>query len=107
MKSNRHEKIAHMIKEVAATYIERESNREALITITRVEIINRGRGAIIFFTVLPERAEEAALNFLKRKRPEIREELTEVLRIHPIPFLDVEIDNGEKARQTIDALLKE
>lgn len=103
----RGEKIAQVVQQVAATFIERESNKQALITVTRVEVINRGRGAMIYFTVLPESGEEAAFNFLKRKRPDIREILTKQLRIHPIPFLDVEIDKGEKARQTIDALLKE
>ena len=104
---DRSHKVAEGIQQIAATYIERESNKQALITVTHVEIAERGKQATIFISVLPESYEEAALNFLKRKRAELRNELRDKLRIHPIPFLDVAIDKGEKARHTIDALLRE
>jgi ribosome-binding factor A len=107
MSSNRTEKIQDQIREVAAHLIERESNKTALITVTRVDLAERGRTATIYISVLPESGEESAINFLKRKRRELKEAVKDRLNIHPIPFLDVMIDKGEKARQTIDALLKE
>ncbi len=100
-------KIEEAIREVAATIIERESNKTALITITRTEVHERGKKATILFSVLPESKEESALNFLKRKRPLIREELKKRISRFVIPFVDVAIDKGEKARQTIDTLLRE
>lgn len=107
MNSNRMYKIEEQIRETAAQHIERESNKTALITITRVVVEERGRRATIYCTVLPVGSEESALNFLKRQRSAIRDEVKKRLNVHTIPFLEIEIDKGEKARQTIDALLKE
>jgi ribosome-binding factor A len=107
MQSERQTKIEEQLTHLAATFIERESNKTALITVTRAELRERGRKGVLFVSVLPESGEDAALNFLKRKRAELREYIKKQLPIHPLPFLDVEIDKGEKARHTIDALLKE
>ena len=100
-------KIEEQIKEVAAHVIERESNKTALITITRVELFEKGRKAMIFISVLPEAGEESAMNFLKRKRRDMRTEIKQHLNVRTIPFLDVEIDLGEKASRRIDELLKQ
>jgi ribosome-binding factor A len=105
--SNRTEKIEEQIRQVASVLIERESNKTALITVTRVELEERGRNATIYISVLPESGEESALNFLKRKRSELKTEIKRHLSIGTIPFLDVAIDTGEKARQRIDSLLRE
>ena len=105
MSASRDEKIEERIREIAAQFIERESNKTALITVTRVVLAQRGRQATIFITVLPEDGELSAVNFLKRKRSELKEVVMKQLGIHPVPFLDVMIDTGEKARHTIDALL--
>jgi len=104
--NGRKEKKEEQIREIAARLIERESNKTALITVTRVVLDDKARNGTIFVTVLPVEGEESAVNFLKRKRKELREELKARLSIHPIPFLDVAIDSGEKARQTIDRLLR-
>lgn len=102
---DRKQKKEEQIKEIVARFIERESNKTALITVTRVELDEKGRTGTIYISVMPESGESSALNFLKRKRIEIKEALKDGLAIHPIPFIDVAIDEGEKARQTIDALL--
>lgn len=106
MNEQKIETITKIIQEVVAMVIERESNRQALISVTRVELRERRKKAVIFVSVLPDSQEETVLHFLKRKRAILREALKENARIHPLPFLDVEIDKGEKARHTIDALLK-
>lgn len=104
--NDRISKKEEQLREVIARYIERESNKSALITVTRVSLDEKARTGTIFVSVLPEEGELSALNFLKRKRSEIRESIKKTLSLHPIPFLDVAIDEGEKARHTIDALLK-
>lgn len=106
MSTDRTAKKEEQIREIAATFIERESNKSALITVTRVSLDEKGRNATIYLSVLPQEGEDSALNFLKRKRAELREAMKRQLRVHPLPFLDVAIDEGEKARQTIDALLR-
>jgi len=107
MSTDRTAKKEEQIREIAARFIERESNKSALLTVTRVVLDAKGRRATIYLSVLPTSGEDSALNFLKRKRPELREAMKEQLPIHPLPFLDVAIDEGEKARHTIDALLRE
>ncbi len=105
MDSEKQNKIEGQIAQLAATFIERESNKTALITVTRVEVLDRGRSATIYISVLPESGEESAINFLKRKRHDLRTVIKKGINMINIPFIDVEIDKGEKARHTIEALL--
>lgn len=105
MDPEKQNKIEGQIAQLAASFIERESNKTALITVTRVEVADRGRSATIFISVLPENGEESAINFLKRKRNDLRTVIKKGINMINIPFIDVEIDKGEKARQNIDALL--
>ncbi len=106
MAAERNAKIEERIREIAARFIESESNKSAMITITRVELYSRGKRATIYVSVLPASGEESAINFLKRKRKALKQIAMKELGIHPVPFLDIMIDTGEKARQNIDALLR-
>ncbi len=101
----RNEKITNQIRELAAVFIEREAGRSALITVTRVMLSSDNKKAKIMVTVLPEEKEAAAFGFIKRNLGEMRKYISERLRVNPIPYLDVEIDEGEKNRQKIDELL--
>ncbi|MFA7315401.1 MAG: ribosome-binding factor A [Candidatus Paceibacterota bacterium] len=105
MAEHREEKIANTIKEIAAMWIEKEGGPSSMITVTRVLMSPDRRNAKILMTVLPREKEQAAYGFVRRNLGEIRADVTKQLRIHPIPFLDVAIDEGEKNRQKIDDLL--
>jgi ribosome-binding factor A len=56
-------------------------------------------------SVLPKEKEKAAYGFIKRNLGELRKNVSKNLKINPIPYLDVFIDEGEKNRQKIDELL--
>jgi ribosome-binding factor A len=100
-------RLKDLIRETAGEFIQLESNGLSLITVTRVEIGDRGARADIYFTVLPQDKEKAAQEFLKRKRPEFREFFTKKCRrMHHIPFFDFTLDLGEKNRQNIDEISK-
>ncbi|OGJ02507.1 hypothetical protein A3G06_02825 [Candidatus Nomurabacteria bacterium RIFCSPLOWO2_12_FULL_46_14] len=103
---NRTEKIANIIKELSAQFLERETNKTSLITVTGADCSPDFRRATVFITVLPESKETAALNFTRRKRRELREYIKKNINIKTIPFLEIEIDRGEKNRQKIDELLR-
>jgi len=105
MSDFRNEKIINNIKEIAALYIEREAGPASMITVTRVVLSPDGKRAIIFISVLPREKENAAYGFIKRNLGELRKHIIKNLQINPIPFLDVQIDEGEKNRQKIDELL--
>ena len=65
------------------------------------------KNAKILISVLPEGKEKAALDFCKRKRSEIKNEIKKKMNLRAIPFVDIEIDKGEKNRQKIHDLLLE
>ncbi len=105
MSEFRNEKIKNNIKELAAIYIEREAGVTSMITVTRVVLSQDGKRATIMISVLPREKENAAYGFIKRNLGELRKYVAKNLKINPIPFLNVEIDEGEKNRQKIDDLL--
>jgi ribosome-binding factor A len=100
------EKLAELIRELAAEFIVRESNKQSLITVTSVRMHNENKNATVFFTVFPESHEKTAIDFLKRKRSDFKEFVKEKAPLGRVPFFDFEIDLGEKNRQRIEDLLQ-
>lgn len=98
------ERMRDQIKELAALFLQKESNRTSLITVTHVDVQARSNRAVVYVTVLPIDKEKAALDFLKRMRGPFREYVKEHARLRAIPTFDFEIDVGEKNRQKIDEL---
>lgn len=105
MANYKNEKIQNNIKEISANYIESISGITSLITVTRVTLSDDRKKSVIMISVLPREKENAAYGFIKRNLGELRKEVSKKLKIRPVPFLDVKIDEGEKNRQKIDELL--
>ena len=103
---NRQSKVANLIKELSAQFLGRENNRTSLVTVTYANISPDLKRATIFITVLPIKKEHDVLDFAKRKRSELREFIKKNMQTKIIPFVDIEIDQGEKNRQKIDELLR-
>lgn len=91
----------------AADFINRESNRNSLITVTRALPSKDKKRVTILVTVLPSEMEESALFFLKRKRSDFLSYLKKHTRIKRPPTIDFAIDMGEKNRERLDILSKE
>lgn len=106
MVTERTEKVANKIKELAAEFLSREGNRTSLINVISVNCSPDMKRANILITVLPIEKEKAALDFAKRKRGELRQYLKKNMPVKVIPFVDIGIDLGEKNRQKIDELLR-
>jgi len=100
----RQNKVKDNIRNIVAQFLERESNGTSLITVTGANVSKDLKKATIFISVLPESGEESALNFVKRRRKDVRSYLKKKLEMRSIPFLDFEVDLGEKNRQRIDEL---
>ena len=98
------EKLQEELTHRAAEYINRESNRLSLVTVTRTMLSRDGKRADILISVFPQEREEEALWFLKRKRSDFRTFLKQHTRLGRLPRIDFAIDEGEKNRQRIDAL---
>ena len=105
MASERQLKMSEMIRKHAAVFIERESTPQSLITVTNVTISPDFKNTTIFFTTIPEKEQNTALLFLQRKRSDLRDYLKKQMKTRIIPFVDIQIDEGERNRQKIDELL--
>lgn len=107
MSEYRSEKITNHIKELSATFIEKEAGPTSMITVTRVVLSTDNKRAKIMISVLPKEKEQAAYGFIRRNLGDLRKYVSKGLKINPIPFLEVAIDEGEKNRQRIDELLNQ
>ncbi|MCI5108529.1 MAG: ribosome-binding factor A [Candidatus Pacebacteria bacterium] len=97
-------RLTEYVKEEVSNYIARESNHSSLITVTRVILDTPLKTGTILVTVYPEEKEEEVINFLKRNRSDIRDYLRKHIKARIIPFIDFEIDGGEKNRIRLDEL---
>lgn len=101
------EKAASLITRFAAEYFCLESNKDSLITVIKTDIFDRGRRALVFFTVLPREKEEASLEFARRRRRDFRQFIMDKKSFGFVPNIDFCIDEGEHNRQRIDELINE
>lgn len=92
------------LREAAAEFLSRESNRRSLVTVTAVDLSEDGRRGRIFITVLPDDYEEQAVEFANRNRHEFGKFFESRVRGMRIPHVEFVIDRGEKMRQRLDEL---
>lgn len=104
---DRKNRVEEEIRKVVAEYIERESNRDALISVTRVTLGEKMNHGIIYVSVLPEDKETAVTHFLTRNGAHIKKFLREKIPHIRSPFLEFVIDTGEKNRLRIDEISRE
>ena len=102
----RHIQVEQEIAHMAGEFLARESNTHALLTVTRAELTDDLKKAVVFLSVLPEKEEAISLKLVKRLRSDLREYVRKHSVLHPIPFLEFEIDYGEKNRQRVDELTR-
>ena len=102
----RQEKMTEQIHHLASEFVEKESNHQSLITVTRVILSDDSKEAKILVTILPESKEKMAIDFLKRKRSDFKKYFKDKGTIGRIPFFDFEIDLGQKNANLIDSLSK-
>lgn len=104
---HRDEKLKQALLQEASKFVSRESNRRSLVTPTRIEMSRDAKYVTIFVSVFPESMETAAIDFLKRKRSEFKHHIKSNTRVSRIPFVDFELDIGEKSRQRIEEISQE
>jgi ribosome-binding factor A len=77
------------------------------MTVTRTEMLDRGRRALVYFTALPREKEPEALDFALRRRQDLRRFIMAKKSFGFAPSIDFCIDLGEHNRQRIDELSNE
>lgn len=106
MNSHREMQLSETIAHLAGDFLARESSGQSLVTVTRAEVSHDLKTVTVYFSVLPEKYEESALNFAKRKRADFREYLKEHSVLRYLPTIDFALDMGEKNRQRIEELTR-
>ncbi len=81
------ERFVEELLRVIAAFINKESNRRSMITVTEVVLDQRGKHANVFISVYPDKDLRAAVEFLERQRNELRDYLTTHIRVRSIPHL--------------------
>lgn len=104
--SDRHIRVVALIKELAATYIQREANTDPMITVTHVSSSPDYRNVTIYVTTIPDNREADALVFLKRHASEMRHFIKKQSNLKIIPHFDFAVDYGERHRQHIDEVAR-
>lgn len=107
MHEDRQTKVAGLLSELAAKYIQQEANTDPLITITRADVSKDYKNATIFFTTIPEDKQGTALIYLMRCAGDLRRYVRKHMRIKVIPHLEFQIDFGERHRQDTDIIFSE
>jgi ribosome-binding factor A len=107
MSKLKHQREEFMLKDLAADFLARASNRTSLITVTRVILSPDQKRVDIMLSVLPKSAEKAALIFANRMTTEFKEYLKAKSRIRILPRMQFFPDLGEQNRQRIEELLEE
>ena len=67
------ERLGEILRDLAARFLLVNGNNSSLLTVTHVNLTDKGKYATILFTVFPDTFEKTALEFAKRKRSEFRE----------------------------------
>ena len=85
------ERLIAAIHTAAAEFINRESNRNSLITVTKVAMRDE-KHAQIFISVYPQKDVAAAVDFLSRQHKEFLSFVKKTVKLHFIPKLEFMAD---------------
>lgn len=107
MKHDRLQKLNKEMRKAFSEFIERESNKQSLVTVTRCDTAPDLSHVIVYVSVFPTDAEGKVISFLNRRRVDARTHMKKRVICRRIPQVQFMIDLGEKNRQHIDKLLKE
>ena len=81
------ERLKEILMHAVSEFINRESNRQSMITVTNVSMGERNRRATVFVSVFPEAKTQAACEFLNRKRSDLREYLKKHTKLSVLPHV--------------------
>jgi ribosome-binding factor A len=98
--------LSFTLQEIAADFVNLQSNKTSLITITNTELTKTLDKVTFFVSVFPESAEGPAIGFLMRKRGDCKQYIKSKLKTNRIPHVEFALDTGEKNRQRVDELLQ-
>jgi len=96
MRPGQDKRLGSIIRRTVAEFLEREIRGKLIMTVSRVEIVNRGHLAKIYVTIFPDEAEAVGLDEAKRLQHSLQHYLREQIKAKHIPFLQIVLDEEEK-----------
>ena len=106
MRERRTNKLSDLWRDLLSQFLEKESDRQTIITITHVELMHESKKARCYISFSPPEKENVALGSARRRAGKARKFLATRTKMRFVPELEFELDLGEKNRQRIDELLK-
>ena len=85
------ERLISAIHTAAAEFINRESNRTSLITVTKVTMPDE-KHALIFVSVFPQKDTAAVVDFLSRQKEEFLRFVKKTVKLHFVPHMSFMAD---------------
>lgn len=79
------DRLAAALHTAAAEFINRESNRRSLITVTGVDWPPGEKSARVFVSVFPQKDTHAAMDFLSRRHDDFMAYLKKAVKLHLLP----------------------
>lgn len=104
--SHRQDKVSGRLQEIISKFLNEQAGIQSVITVTHCDVSRDLKKVTAYISVFPETQEEGALNFAKRQRQAIREVIAKEMPMKNIPFVEIEIDEGEKNRQRVEQLFQ-
>ena len=105
--SLRNDRLKTNLKKLTAHFLQSHSDTTVLTTVTDFTISKDLRNATAFISVYPENKEKEVLNYIRKQRKDFWKYLATKTKMRRIPFVEFEIDMGEKNRQRVEKLLQE
>ncbi len=102
----RQEKFNSLLKNLISSFLCKELDKNCVMTITRVETPKDFKTAKIFISIFPENREKEIMKFLKSKAGDLRRYIGSQIKTKFLPFLEFEIDEGNKNVKRIEELLE-
>lgn len=99
------EHLAEELRARVSDYFSRESNATSLLTVTRIDLSDDFKNAVINISVYPENKQQEVRHFATRHLTEIRDYLRKHSKIGRLPYLKIEIDKGEALIERMNRLL--
>ncbi len=93
------------LRELAAEFLNRNSTRTALLTVTNIDLSPDLKNVTILLSVMPRDKEHGAVDFANRHRAEFLEHIKKHSKLRFLPFIEFAPDLGEQNRQRVDELL--
>lgn len=79
------ERALSSLQKAASDFINQQSNRQSLITVTRVSLDNRGTKGEVYVSVFPDENTKTAVEFLNRHRDDFRIFLKKHISLRALP----------------------